>query len=184
VYLDLAAATLRLNHAFEFPRITGMEANARAEHFEASVQSTVDSSRWSGSTARSLQGRTLRHNRKSITDVDAVGARGGQLLLISCKSILYAEYEIADYRVLRNASDQVQKAVIAWNQICSFLRDNRVGENYDLSRYDEIIGVVCTPILIFTPLGIATERVAGGLYAAVSVTELRLWLEGQNLERQ
>ena len=165
VYLDLSAATRRLDRAFKFPRITGMEANARAKHFEQSVQSVVDSSRWSDSTAKSLQGRTLRHNGTYITDVDAVGAREGKLLLISCKSILYAEYEIADFRVLRNAADLVQKAVVEWNQICSFLRDNRVGENYDLSGYDKIMGVVCTPVVIYTPLGIATERAAGGLYA-------------------
>jgi hypothetical protein len=182
--LDLNCATMRLDQAFEFPRVTGAQANARAEHFERTVQSAVDSSPWFNSAARRMQGRTLRHAGKYITDVDAIGAIGGKLVLISCKSVLYAEYETADYRVMRNAADLVQKAVATWSQVCSFLRDNRIGENYDFSSYSEIIGVVCTPILVYTPLGIATISVAKGLYAAVSISELDAWLHGQSLERR
>jgi len=184
IYLDLASASLRLNRAFEFPRETGASANARAEHFEHSVQLIVDSSPWANIETRRLRGRILRQNNKHITDIDAVGAKGRRLLLISCKSILYSEYEIADFRVLRNATDTLQKAVVVWSRVCSLLRNNRVGDNYDFSSFDEIIGVICTPVVVYTPLGIATSRVADGLYAAVSMSELRLWLDGQSLERK
>jgi hypothetical protein len=182
IYLDLASATMRLNQAFEFPRVAGAQANARAEHFETSVQSVVDRSRWADSRTRPLQGRTLRYQGKPLTDIDAIGSREDKLLLISCKSVLYAEYDTADYRVLRNAADVVQRAVVTWNEVCSFLRDKRVGDNYDFSEYHDIVGVICTPVVVYVPLGLATARVAEGLLAAVSISELRVWLDGIRLE--
>ena len=181
IYLDLASATMRLNRAFQFPRVAGASANMRAEHFEGSVQSVIDRSRWADSTTRVLHGRTLRHQGRSVTDVDAIGVGENKLLLISCKSVLYAEYDTADYRVLRNAADVVQKAVAAWDEVCSFLRDHRIGDNYDFSVYQEIIGVVCTPVVVYVPLGLATADIAEGLFAAVSISELRIWLDGIRL---
>lgn len=141
-YLDLASATVRLNHAFQFPRGSGIEANARAEHFEHSVQAAVDSSRWSSAALRPMKGRTLRRSGKFITDLDAIGARDRKLLLISCKSILYAEYDEADYRIIRNAAALVSDAVAKWALTCAFLKENPIGDNYDFSEYDAIIGIV------------------------------------------
>jgi hypothetical protein len=182
-YVDLASATVRLNHAFKFPRVQGGAANARADHFEDAVQVAVDRSEWADARISAIRGRALRHNGRTITDIDAIGARDRRLLVISCKSILYSEYEDANYKVMRNAADLVQQAVTYWAEKCDLLRNKPVGDNYDFSLYEEIIGVVCTPILVYTPLGKATAEVANGLYAAVSLAELKLWLEGQSLRR-
>jgi len=181
VYLDLASATLRLNEAFSFPRVTGAQANVRAQHFEESVQAIISNSVWREPFAESLRGRTIRRLGQEVTDIDAAGAKDGRLLLVSCKSILYAEYETADYRVMRNASELVEKAVSHWARICCLLRENLKGDNYDFSSYQEILGVVCTPVVVYTPLGISTNQVAEGLYAAVSITELQIWLSGRSL---
>jgi hypothetical protein len=89
-YVDLAAATLRLDEAFTFPTVTGEQANLRAEHFEESVQAIIDRSAWSDSFLRVLRGRPLRHHGETMTDIDAIGAHKGRLLLVSCKSVLYA----------------------------------------------------------------------------------------------
>jgi hypothetical protein len=184
VYLDLASATVRLNHAFQFPRGSGIEANVRAEHFEDSVQEAVDSSRWSSTAVRGMKGRTLRYNGNSITDIDAIGARDRKLLLISCKSVLYAEYDEANYKIMHNAAELVKTSVIRWAHICEFLKEKPIGDNYDFSQYEEVIGVVCTPILVYAPLGITTDEVADGLYAAVSLSELKTWLDGKSLTRK
>ena len=66
-------------------------------------------------------------------------------------------------------------------KVCSFLRDHRIGDNYDFSVYQEIIGVVCTPVVVYVPLGLATADIAEGLFAAVSISELRIWLDGIRL---
>jgi hypothetical protein len=82
---------------------------------------------------------------------------------------------------MRNAAAHVEKAVVSWADICQFFRENLKGDNYDFSPYSEIVGVVCTPVVVYTPLGICTSLVADGLYAAVSMSELEIWLSGQSL---
>jgi hypothetical protein len=183
VAIDFGCATTRLDFAFGFPKVTGLQANVRGQHFELSVQSVVDSSPWFNPELRSLRGRTLRVAGKAVTDIDAVGAKGDRLLLISCKSILYGEFDLADYKVLRNTASLLDKAVASWATICRFLRENLVGDNYDFSSFTEVIGLVCTPVVLYTPLGAATDKVVDGLYAAVSISELRVWLDGSSLER-
>ncbi|MGC1685488.1 MAG: hypothetical protein WA734_07715 [Candidatus Acidiferrales bacterium] len=182
LFVDLAAASSRFNRAFEFPRAAGAQANARAEHFEESVQALLDSSAWANPELKTLRRRVLRRQGIPVTDIDALGAKGGKLLIVSCKSVLYAEYEIADYRILRNASEAVQKAVRDWKCICEFFRANPVGDNYDFTAYEDIIGLVCTPGVIYTSLGPATEMSKEGLYAAVSISELRAWLDRGRLQ--
>jgi len=184
IYVDLVAASLRFNRAFEFPRAAGAQANARAEHFEESVQALLNSSPWASAELKLFWRRTLRHNGKRVTDIDAIGANRRKLLLISCKSILYAEYESANYKILRNASDTVEKAVIEWKQTCEFFKANPLGDNYDFTAYENVIGLVCTPGVIYTPLGPATSMGNDGLYGAVSISELRVWLDSGQLKMQ
>jgi hypothetical protein len=182
VYVDLVAASLRFNRAFEFPRATGAQANARAEHFEESVQALLDSSSWASAELKPFRRRALRYRGKPVTDIDAIGANGAKLLIVSCKSVLYAEYETADYKILRNASETVEKAIMNWKRSCEFFKANPVGDNYDFTTYSDIIGLVCTPGVIYTSLGPATVKGTEGLYAAVSISELRAWLESGRLE--
>jgi hypothetical protein len=156
VYMDLVAASARFNRAFEFPSAAGAQANARAEHFEESVQALLDSSSWANAELRVLRRRVLRYHGQRVTDIDAIGAQAGKLLIVSCKSVLYAEYETADYRILRNASEAIEKAVMEWKGKCEFFRANPVGDNYDFASYSDIFGLVCTPGVIYTSLGPAT----------------------------
>jgi hypothetical protein len=182
IFLDLACASMRLNKSLEFPKVDGEQANARAAHFEDSVQAMIDTSPWFSPTTQQYHRRSLRNKGRVITDVDAIGAKSNSLLLVSCKSALYAEYDTADYRVVRNTSQLVEKAVLAWTEICSYLRANPIGDNYDFSGHHEMLGVVCTPVVVYLPVGMATAVIADGLFASVSVNELRDWLHGQRLE--
>ena len=135
------------------------------------------------SALKILRRRVLRYQGKRVTDIDAIGAKGNKLLVVSCKSLLYAEYEIADYKILRNASEALQKAVMEWKRFCEFFKENPVGDNYDFTAYEDIVGLVCTPGVIYTSLGPATEMCKEGLYTAVSISELRTWLGGGQLHR-
>ena len=104
-----------------------------------------------------------------MTDIDALGSRKGRLLVVSCKSLLYSDgYEVADYKVMRNMAVAVDKAVQAWSAVCASLRQDPMGDNFDFSRYNEIIGVVCTPTVIYTPLGPATQVISDGLFPSLN----------------
>jgi hypothetical protein len=177
--IDLYAATWQLNNLLEFPRIDGEHANVRAEHFELAVQDIIDSSTWSPpDELRNLRGKGLRKDGQLITDLDAIGAMGDTLLIVSCKSLIYsADYDAGDYALVRNAATTVEKAVNYWNTIKSILETNPKGDNFDFQKYRNIVSAVCTPRPVYTPIGPATEWVAPGLRAASALTELGAWLQ-------
>jgi hypothetical protein len=179
VCLDLCAATHRLDTT-EAPATGGTVANSRAEHFELAVQDLVNSTGWRPSSEiEALRGRTLSIGGRDVTDIDAIGQQGEHLLAISCKAIVQrAASSSGDYAVIRNAACAIQTAVAEWSNRMSVLDIKRTGDNYDFSRFRSIIGVVCTPAIVWVPLGPATANVAPGLMAAVSFNELGSWLRG------
>lgn len=176
--LDLNAATSRLATAFEFPPETGPVANVRAAHFEDEVQHVINASPWNPQDAlKALRGRTLRRHGLAVTDVDAVGEKGGTLLLVSAKSKLYTSlYDTGDYVQVRNSATAVQDAVAHWRVFINSLVADPRGDNYDFSSAERVIGLVCTPHVVWVQVGDATEEVAPGLRAASSLEELEQWL--------
>lgn len=175
--LDLASATKHLD-VLEADDAFGEIANARADHFEHAVQAVIDTSSWKPSDGlKALRGRPLRLIGSTITDLDAVGARGSTLLAVSCKSTVYRRtYDQGDHSTVRNVASLVQKAVAEWSQRMGTLEAAPVGDNYDLSQYSEILRVICLPMVPWVPLGAATAEVAVGLRAACSYSEFASWL--------
>jgi hypothetical protein len=176
--LDLLSASERLDAAMQFPSVQGDLANARAEHFEIETQDVIGRSAWRPSEAlRALRGRTLMSNGNAITDIDALGELGSDLLLVSCKSTIYTrEYDRGQYQAVRAARSTVENAVSHWKDVIERLRQSRRGDNFDFSRYQEICGTVCTPTVVFTNAGESTRLVRPGLRAAVSIGELGEWV--------
>lgn len=180
ICVDFYAATIMLNAALQFPAEGGgASANARAEHFEVEVQTIIDANGWKPTSATCPQPQTvLRREGRDITDIDAVGERAGTLILVSCKSIPYsAEYDAGEYRTVRNAASTVEKAVEWWHGRLTKLRENPKGDNYDLSGFDQLVGVVCTPHVIFVFPDTLDQWAAPGLRMASSVSELADWLK-------
>lgn len=177
IVIDLFCGTARLDAALEFPLADGDVANARADHFEDSVQRVIDDSKWVPSpNMKTLRRKTIRLAGRDITDIDAIGESDGVVIVVSCKSRIYtAAYDAGDYAEVRNASTVVQEAVAHWRGIVQTLTTSPVGDNYDFSG-KTLIGVVCTPAIVYVPLGDATSFVADGLRAAVSVEEFSDWL--------
>lgn len=177
VCVDLAAATSALEKALETPLESGGAANSRAEHFEAAVQRRIDETPWRPSDPmRGYIRRTLRVAGAAVTDVDALGVNGKTLLLVSCKSSVYkATHDIGDYRAIRNSASLLDDAVRTWNRVTATLLARPSGDNYDFTGYDRVIGVVCTPGVVWVPIGQATAEVAPGLLAVSSLAELAQW---------
>jgi len=176
--VDVSNSTNRLFRELEYPNVTGDAANVRAEHFETSVQRMIDWTHWKASDSLgAIQGRSLRLDGIDLSDIDALGENGGTLLLVSCKSIPYSgRYDAGDFRTIRNTASTVTEAVARWSAFVTILTEHPRGDNYDFSRYKEIVGVVCTPHVMYVPIGAATREVRPGLRAAVSAVELADWV--------
>ncbi len=178
-YIDFYSATIRLRQLLEYPSRTGKIANLRADHFELATQSIIEQTKWNPSdTLMSTRGRTLRYNGESITDIDAIGEFGENLLIVSCKSIVYTfDYDSGDYKSIRNTTTKILKAVEYWQGIKSKLLRNPIGDNYDFSKYKNIIAIVCTPRIFYVPIGQATQYEEENLRKYSSIEELKKWLE-------
>ena len=133
----------------------------------------IDESVWKPSAATRLLRKPLRLGGAYLTDIDAVGERNGELLLVSCKWIAYTpQYDAGVYSVVRNASTTVVSAIDTLERLLG----DRIGDNYDLTSYKAIHTVVCTPHPLWVPIGQATAQPSKGLYRACSIAELRRWL--------
>jgi hypothetical protein len=183
LWIDLFAATSVLDVLLEFPRTPGEAiANARADHFEDTVQRVIDASPWRPEEKiRGLRRKELKIGGKSISDIDALGTRGKSVILVSCKSLVYSsEYDIGDYRTVRNTASTVVDAIYRWQGIIEIIKANPVGDNFDFSGFDDFVSVVCTPYPVYVPLGLATQELRPRLRAAVSEEELGLWLNSSD----
>jgi hypothetical protein len=127
----------------------------------------------------SLRGRALKRDGKNITDIDAIGLYNDQLLLVSCKSLVYdADYDRGTYRVVANASHTVDTAVKNWMRIADDLRLHPRGDNFGLTKYvGSIVAVVCTPFVVYSSNSDTLDYALPGLRRCIAPVELRCWLE-------
>jgi hypothetical protein len=180
--VDLASATKAVQKSINLDGPGGELVNARGAHFESAVQDILDASRWKPSEPiRALRGRTLTVGGAPLTDIDAVGQLGDELLLVSCKSRVYSEeYDAGSYRIVRNRASDIEDSVRAWDARIAALKGNPRGDNYDFSKY-RVFGVVCTATPVFVRDGVATRLVERDLPAACSIRELEQWAGGSLL---
>ncbi len=153
-------------------------ANSRAGAFEDQVQGIVDRTAWKPPPPLAAIGRkTLRRNGRAITDVDAIGAKEGSLLLVSCKSVIYdREYDRGEFRVVRNVQTRVDDGVRDWLEITAdLLRDK--GDNFDFTAFGNAIAVVCTPFVVYSDNPVTLEWAEEGLRRCSSASELKAWLD-------
>ncbi len=177
VVLDVWAASSRLLDDIRIPAQTGGEVvNAPARRFEEVVQERIDQSPWRpADSARALR-RHLRLGGAWLTDIDAVAERNGVLLLVSCKNIPFTrEYDAGDYKTVRNAATTIDKACRLWEGIVATLKGSPVGDNYDVSQFIDVKGVVVTPQVLYSRSDLTFAETSIGqmrLRGAVSLGEL------------
>jgi hypothetical protein len=176
--VDLTTATNALVRTLTLDRTATLIGNARASAFELAIQRMLQSSPWApGEELATLRGRTLRRGGTAITDVDAFGAKGDTLLLISCKSLIYdLEYDRGTHQVIRNAQSTVDDAVAEWTEFVRGIRAEPLGDNFDFRSYLVILGIVCTPFVVYSCNRATVECVKEGLRACCSAEELQTWI--------
>ncbi|MFE2728117.1 hypothetical protein [Kitasatospora sp. NPDC059327] len=186
VLIDVAAASRHLLRMCTVTAAGGALPNARADRFEADVRTLLDTSPWKPGPALTHGMKPKPDANGPVTDLDAVGEYEGTLLIVSCKSVPYsARYDAGDFRSVNNVIRTVDAAITKWDSVVQTFTDTPIGRNYDLSRFQRVIGIVCLPHIPYTPLGPATEPVLtapGGstLRKVCSYTELRRWLQDHN----
>lgn len=179
--VDTTGASHALLERLELNR-SPLTGNLRAKTFELQCQDIIDNTQWKALPEISaLRGRPLRRNGIHFTDIDAIGSNGKTLLIISCKSIIYdRDYDQGVFRVVRNCQTTIDEAVEHWSGIVSDLKQHPVGDNFDLSHFDEFIGIVCTPFPVYSSEERTLAYVAPNLRASSSILELRDWLDGDS----
>lgn len=175
--IDVAGASQAILHCTEFDR-SPIIGNIRADAFELQCQEIINKSAWRPETDLSkVRGKTLRRNGKQFTDIDAIGSKSGILLLVSCKSLIYdRDYDKGNFQSVRNSQAIVDKAVLDWGNFVNQLRSQPAGDNFDFSSFTNIIGVVCTPFVVYSSNNMTCSFIAEELRACVSAIELREWL--------
>lgn len=176
VMVDIIAASVALQHLTAVDRSDAGLANTRAETFELQVQAIIDDSSWRpDETSRSLRGRPLRRSGQHLTDIDALGASNGELLLVSCKGLIYdADYDRGTHRVVTNRETVVDQAVEDWERRIADLNANPHGDNFDLSAFKgRIVGVVCTPFVVYSRRAPTLSFARPGLRRCLAPFELR-----------
>lgn len=179
ILIDIAATSHALLQRMELNR-NPLLGNIRAHEFEIQCQAIINNSRWIPSQELAiLRGRHLQlKGGQILTDVDAIGESGKTLLLVSCKSVIYdGDYDRGTYNVIRNNQTTIDTAVSKWAEVISLIQKNPIGQNFDFSSYCEIIGVVCTPFVVYSHEEKTLSLVKGSLRACVSESELREWLK-------
>ncbi|HPJ81599.1 MAG TPA: hypothetical protein PL103_05210 [Saccharofermentans sp.] len=120
MFIDLISATQWLQVLLDFSNYSGGFARTRSLHFEDSVQEIIDSTSWiPKDSTRELIRRQLRDSTDSfITDIDAIGEKGNQLLIVSCKGIAFSgNYDMGSYKTVRNIRTELEEAAAHWIQI-------------------------------------------------------------------
>ena len=179
ILVDLQGATLQLfRHLSRPASLSGSLVNGWSAHFEPHLQRIVDSSPWRPPPGiAKLARRDLRIGGRTITDVDAIGALRGTLLLIDGRSRPFSDqYNRGDRQAVRSAEADAIGKHASWQRKVAGFRSQPTGDNYDFSGYQNIVGVVAYPFLPFISEGPATADVLPGLPAVVSSAELSSFL--------
>jgi hypothetical protein len=179
--IDTTGASHALLHRLELDR-SPVIGNMRAREFELQSQDAIDGTSWKPPPeVKSLRGRPLRQCGRVLTDIDAIGVRERTLLIVSCKSIIYdRDYDQGVFRVIRNAQATIDDAVESWERITAELRRQPTGDNFDLSQFDEIFGVVCTPFAVYSSEERTLAFAKPNLRVSSSILELKDWLTGNS----
>jgi len=175
--VDLNAASRALLRCLDRPVFDGAAVNEWSDTFELHVQEIIDGSEWRPAAhLAALRGRHLRLGGTDLTDIDAIGDCGDVLLLVSCKSRPYNRaYDRGEYGEVRNVRTLAEGAVAFWQEFVEKVETNRVGDNYDFSMFERIVGVVVFPFAPFLLEGPCTAETTVGLRWVASSNELREW---------
>ncbi|HCH5091126.1 hypothetical protein [Vibrio parahaemolyticus] len=176
--VDMVSVLPVLMSVMEYTSKQGNVANYRGNFFEVQTQNMIDNSIFKpDENIHLFIGKHLKLSQRTITDFDAILVKDNVLVAVSCKSMLQGDaYDKGDYKSIRNAKTSLEKYVREWRDKVSIINSNKVGDNYDFSGFDEVIGIVLTPNVFYVDVDYHSETKLTGLFESMSTTELASWL--------
>jgi hypothetical protein len=184
--IDIIAVTLRVEALLAHVTAGGGSISGyRGKHWEEWVQGAIDETPWRPTGGlRGLISKKLKAHGKVFTDVDAVGSRSDQLLIVSCKSWqLGTSLDMGEFAARRNKSKDVVKAGLKLQEDLRMLRAHGADNGFDIGSYAEIVGVLCitTPFLL-TGEDEVTLRQSAPDVSIMTLPELKSKLAGEELK--
>lgn len=177
VVIDHPSLALRLDYLLNVAPVGGGEAgNVRGEVFSALVQERIDLSPWRPDDAtREMLGKH-RARAGGEQDIDAIGSNEGRLLLVEVKSwVRSAEYDMGG-PVVSRLSERVERAMRL--QVARFeeLRAGPSNRGLDVSKWDMVDSVVCTPgpLLVRGASEFASAQAGMSLYCTIEEMDIAL----------
>jgi hypothetical protein len=151
----------------------GSAANAWGAAFESSVQSLIDESPWRPpANLRSLIGKTVKKDRRTITDIDAIAFAQNTLILVDAKAYkVSAALAHGDYSATLTMRERVESASVAWRDRVASIRQDPSILGVNIPSGAAIEGLVVLPFVPYVHFGAATEPVCS-LLRASSIGEL------------
>lgn len=175
--LDFLACTAMLDAILAYPTETGAVANARGAFFENQVAEILENSALGKLKKGTPKAKTvIKHNKRYITDIDAIGETEDFVLIVSAKSQMFTdEQEAGDYKKCQSQLQNTQKYLQKQQEIIDDLTLNPKGDNYDFTG-KEIIWTLCTPTPVFVDDAKFYSQNCHGLPKLVCIDQLRAWL--------
>ncbi len=176
IAIDFVAAHEWLSESLDLPG-GDKPANCRGEMFQDQVQHIIDASPWRPSSMLRGLRRQLRIDGEEITDIDAIGAKSGTLLLVDCLSLRKpAEVSEGEHRAVRQWRERAEEKATNWARKSEVLWHRREGDNFDFTSFDRVLAVVCVPGPVYVESPSASEEVVPGLRRICTVTEIARFL--------
>ncbi|MER6748341.1 hypothetical protein ACFW6C_09850 [Streptomyces fungicidicus] len=184
--IDLTSVTLRIEALIAYVTAGGGSISGyRGKHWEERVQGAIDDTPWRPTGgARGLISKKLKAHGKVFTDVDAVGSRSDQLLIVSCKSWqLGTSLDMGEFAACRNKSKDVVKASLKLQEDLRMLRAHGADNGFDVASFAGMSGVLCitTPFLLTEEDELTIQRDAPDV-SIMTLPELKSKLLGEELE--
>ncbi|HAT3882408.1 TPA: hypothetical protein R2318_000188 [Legionella pneumophila] len=175
ICVDLDTCSSMLTKYLEHKVIEGELANKRATQFENSLQKLIDSTIFKpDKNVRDIvDKKSINFKSEQITDIDAAFLYKGTLILVSAKSYIYnMDYDKGNYNYIRNIKSNIEADICKWRNKIDFINNNPIGDNYDLSSYGKIQGILCTPSLFYIGADYYKSKIECGIDEYQSATEL------------
>lgn len=178
--INFFSSSSRLSSELEHQIVAGEVANIRGSYFEERLQYEINSTerKPAEDVLQIISLTSLNLDGQKITDIDAAFVYEGHLILVSAKSYIYnSKYDSGDYAYIRNTKEKLEKDIIHWRAVIQKLNENPVGDNYDLSEYLPLEGIICTPSVFYIDMSFyGSQLKVSGLKEYLSSPELFLLL--------
>jgi hypothetical protein len=152
------------------------EGTTRGKIFEHTVRDSI--TKMFEDRGFKLGPRKLYNDGVLVDEIDLMLEKDERVYVCECFSMwLPLNFEIGDEKTIQNRLEQIDKKIDQANQTCEYLKNNRVGANYDYTAVNEFIPIVVSPFVEWLPNTSSRYWISRKHPRVMSVDELVRYLE-------